>query len=307
MYVGVTDRNWFEFLRSRNSTEVNFWRPGGSSFKALKPGELFLFKLHNPNNFIVGGGYFVRYSNLPLSLAWEAFGNENGVETFDQLVKSISKYSKSGDRILTEHNIGCIILRDVFYFEEKAWIPIPQDWSSNIVQGKAYSTEDEQGRKLLQKIQEAFKFLSPEFSNQISEPENSNLYGSLSLLRPRLGQGAFKVLTLEAYQRKCAITGERTLPVLEAAHIQPYSQNGPHAIANGILLRRDYHALFDRGYLTIESDFTIRVSPKIKHDFGNGREYYAHQGKKLSNLPLVAEDLPSKEYLDWHNNHVYLG
>jgi hypothetical protein len=56
--VGVTDYDWFHFLSSLESVdEVNFWQPGGqTNFKALQPGELFLFKLHAPRNFIVGAG-----------------------------------------------------------------------------------------------------------------------------------------------------------------------------------------------------------------------------------------------------------
>ena len=39
--------------------EVNFWQPGSNTqFRALSPGELLLFKLHSPDNFIVGGGVF---------------------------------------------------------------------------------------------------------------------------------------------------------------------------------------------------------------------------------------------------------
>jgi putative restriction endonuclease len=40
-------------------------------------------------------------------------------------------------------------------------------------------------------------------------------------VQPRLGQGAFRLLVTDAYQRRCAVTGERTLPVLDAAHIRP--------------------------------------------------------------------------------------
>ena len=58
--------------------EVNFWAPSGTEFKALQPGELFLFKLHAPRNFIVGGGVFAHANVLPCSLAWEAFGEANG-------------------------------------------------------------------------------------------------------------------------------------------------------------------------------------------------------------------------------------
>jgi hypothetical protein len=61
--------------------EVNFWAPSATPFKALTPGELFLFKLHAPDNFIVGGGVFA-YANVhPCSLAWEAFGEANGASS----------------------------------------------------------------------------------------------------------------------------------------------------------------------------------------------------------------------------------
>lgn len=78
IYVGITDFNWFQFLKERKSEEVNFWKPGSQHFKALKENDLFLFKLHAPQNYIVGGGYFVKYSLLPTYLAWEAFREKNG-------------------------------------------------------------------------------------------------------------------------------------------------------------------------------------------------------------------------------------
>jgi len=58
IYVGITDYDWFRFLSALTGIdEVNFWQPGGrTNFQALRPGELFLFKLHAPRNFIVGGG-----------------------------------------------------------------------------------------------------------------------------------------------------------------------------------------------------------------------------------------------------------
>jgi putative restriction endonuclease len=58
-YVGITDWDWFTYLSSDEPPEeVNFWRPSGDrAFRALEIGEPFLFKLHSPRNFIVGGGF----------------------------------------------------------------------------------------------------------------------------------------------------------------------------------------------------------------------------------------------------------
>jgi len=58
-YIGITDEDWFDYLSQIKPDEVNFWQPGGgANFKAINPGEMFLFKLHYPNNFIVGSGLF---------------------------------------------------------------------------------------------------------------------------------------------------------------------------------------------------------------------------------------------------------
>jgi hypothetical protein len=49
LIIAVTDDDWFEMLRRRPDIgEVNFWAPSGASFRALQPGELFLFKLPVP-------------------------------------------------------------------------------------------------------------------------------------------------------------------------------------------------------------------------------------------------------------------
>ncbi len=59
-FVAVTDKDWYQFLAGRpNLDEVNFWQPSAATgFAALEPGEPFLFKLHSPGNYIVGGGFF---------------------------------------------------------------------------------------------------------------------------------------------------------------------------------------------------------------------------------------------------------
>ena len=121
-----------------------------------------------------------------------------------------------------------------------------------------------------------------------------------------LGHSAFRVVVTAAYQRRCAITGEKTLPFLEAAHIKPYAAEGPHAVTNGLLFKSDFHTLFDRGYITIDEDYRIYVSRRLHEDYGNSRDYYKYHGKKLLILPEKTMELPSKEFLRWQNENVYL-
>jgi putative restriction endonuclease len=80
LYVGVTDNDWFRFLRDRpDLDEVNFWQPsGGREFRRLAVGEPFLFKLHSPQNFIAGGAFFVHFSIYPSSLPVLGLGVDAG-------------------------------------------------------------------------------------------------------------------------------------------------------------------------------------------------------------------------------------
>lgn len=109
----------------------------------------------------------------------------------------------------------------------------------------------------------------------------------------------------DAYQRRCSISGERTLPALEAAHIKSYNKAGPNLIRNGLLLRSDIHKLFDAGYITITKDFKVEVSNKIREEFENGRDYYKYNGIDLRIADLNELDKPNREYIDWHNLNVY--
>ena len=110
---------------------------------------------------------------------------------------------------------------------------------------------------------------------------------------------------IEAYSRKCAITGERTLPVLEAGHIKPYSLVQRHEVSNGLLLRSDLHRLFDGGYLTIDpSNRQVVVSDRIKEEFQNGKEYYRLEGQVLRE-PDQAWARPSAENLEYHACMVF--
>ena len=279
--------------------EVNFWKPGSSNFRALQANDMFLFKLHHPYNYIVGGGFFVRFSLLPPSIAWQAFAYKNGTNSFAELMYRIKKYRGRNDIDGDNALIGCIILSEPFFFEKQDWITVPENWSTNIVQGKTYETNTEIGNRLYHQV---LSHLRVDSSTNNQSPRYA-----ISLTSHRLGQGAFRVVVTEAYQRRCAITGEKTLPVLQAAHIKPYTEDGPHDVKNGLLLRSDLHTLFDDGYITLTNDLFIEVSRRLNQDYGNGKDYYKYHGQKLQILPSSTIELPSREFITWHNERCYKG
>ena len=300
--VAVTDYQWFRVLRQiPNLGEVNFWGPSGRNFRALRPGELFLFKLHAPYNMIVGGGIFAYSNVLPCSLAWEAFGEANGARTAEEMRQRISSLRKMNPNDRSDFNIGCRILTQPFFLDESSWIEPPKSWARNIVTFKTYSTDDSEGFELWDAVRQ--RLSSPEGS-RIGELEAR--YGDPRPVAPRLGQGGFRVVVTDAYQRRCAVTRERTLPALDAAHIRPYHEGGGHEAANGLLLRRDIHRLFDAGYVTVSPTFDFEVSKSIREEFENGRDYYALHGRRIE-LPGRRDQRPDRDILNWHNENVFKG
>jgi putative restriction endonuclease len=297
-WVGVTDKNWFEYLAGINPDEVNFWKPSGQGFGAIEIGAPFLFKLHHPVNKIVGGGFFIRSVQIPLSLAWDAFGNKNGCSNLSDLRTKINSLRKTPE---ADPTIGCIILNQPFFFPEDQWIDVPSSFAKNIVIGKTYDTNDPDGQSLWNEVMLRFS----EVKRDGLVAELLAAYGKEYLIKGRLGQGAFRILVTGAYNRNCAISGEKALPVLQAAHIKPFNEQGPNSINNGLLLRSDLHILFDRGYLTITPEYKIEVSRKIKEEFNNGKHYYAFHGKELYKLPDIITDRPSLDFIRWHNDNVY--
>ena len=300
MYIAITDKDWFTALRALgNPDEVNFWQPSPRTFRVIQPGELFLFKLHYPDNYIVGGGIFATYSELPVSLAWEAFETKNGTSSQESLRRRISSYRKIDLNPNEDFKIGCILLQQPFFLPEEQWIPTPDEMQKNIQSGKSFDTAIEPGKTIL----DLLRWTQVSARSIREEPAR---YGEPVLVTPRLGQGTFRIMVTDAYERRCAISSERTLPVLDAAHIRPYSNDGQHSVDNGLLLRKDIHTLFDLGYMTVTPDYKIEVSRRIKEEYENGHDYYKYHGSdiRLPNNPIYR---PSPNLLAWHNQTLFKG
>jgi putative restriction endonuclease len=109
-YVAITDFEWFSFLSAQKPDEVNFWQPSAHGFKRLQPGEPLLFKLHSPRNYIVGGGFFSHYAELPLRFAWDAFSEKNGARSLQEMRARVWKYRAGKPVEGNEEVIGCIML-----------------------------------------------------------------------------------------------------------------------------------------------------------------------------------------------------
>ena len=308
-WVGTTDSRWFNFLATRAPEEVNFWQPSTMPpFLNAPEGMPFLFKLKRPHNHIAGGGFFIRHSAIPMSLAWEIFGQSNGAASLAELKDLLGPLNKDG---LSLREIGCQVIANPFFLDPVDWLPTPPGWSSNFVRGKMYETIHPDGAEIWSHVQQFFVKCQPPSSKNalatvgLSVQEDAPKYGVESLIEPRLGQGAFRLTLTDAYRKRCALTGESTLPVLEAAHIVPYATEGTHDVRNGLLLRADFHKLFDTGLVSVTPDLTIQISPRIREAWLNGKVYYRLHNQPLAVMPVNPLHRPDPDRLNWHFKNVF--
>lgn len=309
-WIAVTDLSWFDFLSERcdengRLDEVNFWNPSGHKMRNLTPGDPVFFRLKSPRNAIAGYGFFAHFSKVKADAAWEFFGKKNGAVRlldFMGLLTSLRR-GQTSSQPTSYPLIGCTILRDAVFWPRAEWIPWGErmGWASSIVKGK---TERDAGRASI--LRQTLVGYPPD--DLVMDFNLLDLDERKTVLTPstqRIGQGVFRTRILDAYGKRCAITGERTQPVLEAAHIQPYIGPRSNHIQNGLLLTQEFHTLFDRGYVTVTPSLEVRVSQRLREEWENGKRYYAYDGLGLASLPTEAGSKPSGDALEWHNEKVF--
>ncbi len=296
-YVAVTDPVWLRRLRSTQSSEVNFWQPRPALLRQ-DVGTPWIFKVRGSD--IIGGyGFFSYYSVMPVGVAWETFGLGNGVESLPEMsarIAALRRETGSGD------SVGCVVLSDVVILPEAEYVSSPTTWKRNTVRGEYYDLELGEGARIWAQLM-AYRSAQPLLSPLLSVPGGA---GAPAVYFPRRGQGAFRLMVMDAYDRRCAITGEKTLPALEAAHIRPFKDVAAHDVSNGVLLRSDVHRLFDQGYVTISADLRFHVSPRIRDEFHNGLIYYDLNERPIR-VPSDENQQPDRGALEWHATSVYRG
>ena len=134
----------------------------------------------------------------------------------------------------------------------------------------------------------------------------ADMFGEPVLIHPRMGPGAWRVQVIDAYRRRCALTGDAALPALAATFIRPPADGGLLRVDNGLLMRADLGRLFDAGYLTVTAEHRVRVSERLATDYGETGGYADLEGREIA-LPEAAHDRPRPEFLAWHRKSVFRG
>jgi len=124
--------------------------------------------------------------------------------------------------------------------------------------------------------------------------------------KARVHQSFFRDAILTSYEQTCCITGLRVRECLIASHIIPWSESDEHRTdpRNGLCLSATFDRLFDRGLITISSDYTVIVSEKLikSHDHRTLEQIGKYHEKPMI---LPTRFIPLQDYLAWHRKNLF--
>ena len=141
--------------------------------------------------------------------------------------------------------------------------------------------------------------------NLITEELTENEFEEERFIRGSI----FKREVPKIYLNQCCISGMRiesntNAQMIDACHIVPFSVSNDDTVSNGISLSPNLHRAYDRGLITINENYIVRVSPVIRE---NEKPFSISQfaGRRII-LPENNKDYPSPENLIWHQKEVYV-
>lgn len=121
--------------------------------------------------------------------------------------------------------------------------------------------------------------------------------------------GLFKRYIPQLYQDTCAMTGMRMRSTfkynfIDACHIVPFAVTHDDKVTNGIALCPNLHRAFDRGLVSVDSDYRILISSHIEEDTTHPYSVGRLEGNPIV-LPEQSRYHPSQENLEWHRREVF--
>jgi DNA (cytosine-5)-methyltransferase 1/putative restriction endonuclease len=124
----------------------------------------------------------------------------------------------------------------------------------------------------------------------------------------RTKQSLFRRMVLSSYAGRCCMSGLSETRLLVASHIVPWGESRDHRLnpRNGLCLSVLHDKAFDRGLITVSPDLTVRVSSVIsmlRDDSFVQSTLVVMDGRKI-NLPEKFS--PAPEFLEWHNQYVFV-
>ena len=129
------------------------------------------------------------------------------------------------------------------------------------------------------------------------------------MMKTRVGQYFFRKSVLNSYGNHCCITGINKAELLIASHIKPWAVSDEHTErtnpSNGLCLNALHDKAFDKGLITLDSQYRIIISNRIR-DVEMDKETSAWFWKyDKQSIDLPDKFLPGKLFIEYHNDVIF--
>lgn len=192
------------------------------------------------------------------------------------------------DEKLKEKNISG--LSNGSKLDEEIWNEFNNKWDE-----LAYESET-----ILQHLQESKEIRCEGVRREGKEVER--------LVKTRVNQNFFRATILASYEGKCCITGLTTEKLLIASHIKPWrdcdadEKTNPR---NGLCLNSLHDAAYDKGFMTVGTDFKIHISDEIADAFHGETVYKFFKAYEGTKIMLPEKFMPCREFLEYHGDIIF--
>jgi putative restriction endonuclease len=162
--------------------------------------------------------------------------------------------------------------------------------------------------------------LELEIKNQLLNDSKEEYQAKMQLLEEVLTEeeiqeerfirgGLFKKEIPRIYNHQCCISDMKiqttsNTQMVDACHIIPISISNDDTISNGICLSPNLHRAFDRGLLTINEDYIVKISSSVNES--NSPYGITQFAGKQINLPHNHKLFPSAQNLNWHRKACFI-
>jgi predicted restriction endonuclease len=224
-------------------------------------------RIHNKNPEIIALAKAINRS--PSAVSWK-------LANFSSLDPSVTSRSLSGATHASS-------------LDREIWDEFNHDWER-----LSFESEELKAKLLGRSI---------EISQEKPLPEGKE---RLTAVMARVNQGFFRAAILAAYDTSCCITGIKTPELLRASHIVPWSVDTKNRTnpKNGLCLNALHDQAFDCGYIALDDDLKVVVSPVLRRGANEALDemIFKYKGHPIQ---TPKQFVPDPAFVSYHRDYVF--
>ena len=223
------------------------------------------------------------YCKIPIR---EISSKNTNIIQFADLLSRTSKEVAKRFKNFAKLDANINTLKDIKEEDKSTWAFFNSDWEKSVYESENKIIDFEN------KLKNITKF-----------PKGKE---RASIVKSRINQTFFRNAVLTSYGNKCCITGLPFIDLLNASHIIPWSIDDNNRLnpRNGLCLNVLHDRAFDRGLITVRTDYTIDISSRINiFSDKSVKDYFLCFKKQKIILPQ--RFMPERSFLEFHNKNIF--